>query len=81
MKNATDPLTLAMAPPPAETPAQRIERENKEHKAREISWRIDEEIRAERVASKKRKKPVKVLVIGQSESGASSTIVQRNHQE
>lgn len=66
-----DPLTLAAAPPPDETPAQRIAREKAELEARRVSDEIDEQIKAERLAVKRRKRPVKVLLLGQSESGTS----------
>ena len=64
-----DPLSAAIAPPPNESPEQRAERERREADERKISDAIDEQIRVERAALKKRKKPVKVLLLGQSESG------------
>lgn len=66
-----DPLTLAAAPPKDETPAQKIVREKSEMEARRISDAIDEQIKREKAAVKRRKRPVKVLLLGQSESGAS----------
>jgi guanine nucleotide-binding protein alpha-1 subunit len=66
-----DPLTLAAAPPKDETPAQRMVREKAEMEARRVSDEIDEQIRKEKQATKRRKRPVKVLLLGQSESGAS----------
>ncbi|GAW05553.1 guanine nucleotide-binding protein alpha-4 subunit [Lentinula edodes] len=63
-----DPLTLAIAPPPNETPTQRDQRLAEEKKAKEISDSIDEEINVQRLAEKK-ENPVKVLLLGQSESG------------
>jgi hypothetical protein len=44
-----DPLTRAMAPPPDETPEQRISRERNELAARQVSDKIDEQIRNEKV--------------------------------
>ena len=67
--SADDPLTLALAPPPNESPAERAERERREAEERRVSEEIDEMIKAERAALRKRKKPVKVLLLGQSESG------------
>jgi hypothetical protein len=67
-----DPLTIALAPPPNETPAQREAREKAELQARRVSDDIDEQIRGERAALKKKKRPVKVLLLGQSESGKSA---------
>jgi guanine nucleotide-binding protein subunit alpha len=69
-----DPLTLAAAPPPDETPAQRFVREKAEAEARKISDEIDEQIKRDKLASKRRKRSVKVLLLGQSESGKSATL-------
>nr|GAT45923.1 predicted protein [Mycena chlorophos] len=68
-----DPLTLAMAPPPNETPAQREARERAEREASRISDEIDAQLRRERETEKK-KKPVKLLLLGQSESGKTATL-------
>ncbi|KAJ4500311.1 guanine nucleotide binding protein, alpha subunit [Lentinula lateritia] len=76
-----DPLTLAIAPPPNETPTQRDQRLAEEKKAKEISDSIDEEINVQRLAEKK-ENPVKVLLLGmlsdviscQSESGKTTTL-------
>ncbi|KAH8092195.1 G-protein alpha subunit [Cristinia sonorae] len=62
-----DPLTLALSPPPNETPEERENRLRDEAEARKISEDIDEEIKAQRLALKK-KPHVKVLLLGQSES-------------
>ncbi|KIP06671.1 hypothetical protein PHLGIDRAFT_106742 [Phlebiopsis gigantea 11061_1 CR5-6] len=69
-----DPLTQALAPPPDETDEQRAERLQKEERARRVSDEIDEQIRQERAALKKQKRPIKVLLLGQSESGKSTTL-------
>ncbi|CCM04111.1 uncharacterized protein FIBRA_06271 [Fibroporia radiculosa] len=68
-----DPLTLAIAPPPNETPEEKEARLKAEAEARSVSEKIDEQLKAERAALKK-KKPVKVLLLGQSESGKSTTL-------
>jgi guanine nucleotide-binding protein alpha-1 subunit len=60
-----DPLTLAIAPPPDETPEQRQIREAAEAEAKRISDEIDEQIRKEKELDKKKKKPVKLLLLGQ----------------
>ena len=65
-----DPLTRALAPPPNETPEDRAIRVKKEIEAQRVSDQIDETLKQERNALKKRK-VVKVLLLGQSESGAS----------
>lgn len=67
-----DPLTILMAPPPDETPEQKIARERQELEARRVSDKIDEGLKAERAAKKKEKYIVKVLLLGQSESGKLS---------
>ena len=66
-----DPLYLAIAPPPKETPDAKEARLRAEARARKISEEIDESLKAERAALKK-KPPVKVLLLGQSESGTYS---------
>lgn len=69
-----DPISLALAPPPNESLAQRKLREAEEEQARRISLKIDEQIKVERAALKKNKDCVKVLVLGQSESGTCPPI-------
>ena len=65
-----DPLALAIAPPPNETAEQRDARLNAEAEARRISEKIDEQLRTEKATQrKKRSQTVKVLLLGQSESG------------
>lgn len=64
-----DPLTLAIAPPTDETPEMRTHRLQDEQRAKEISDEIDNQLSLERNALKKRQKMVKVLLLGQSESG------------
>jgi guanine nucleotide-binding protein alpha-1 subunit len=66
-----DPLTVALTPPRDESPAQREARERAELQARKVNDEIEEQIRLERTALKKKKRPVKVLLLGQSESGKS----------
>lgn len=64
-----DPLALVMAPPPNETPDERALRVQREEDARRISEQIDEQLRREK-QEQRRKKIVKLLLLGQSESGA-----------
>ncbi|GJJ13078.1 hypothetical protein Clacol_007328 [Clathrus columnatus] len=68
-----DPLTRALQPSSSETSSEREERLRTEREAKRISDEIDEELRRERVALKK-KKPVRLLLLGQSESGKSTTL-------
>ena len=65
-----DPLSRVLAPPPNETPEEKETRLRLEAEARQISDKIDEQLKAERAALKKNR-PVKVLLLGQSESGES----------
>ncbi|TBU38222.1 G-alpha-domain-containing protein [Dichomitus squalens] len=69
-----DPLAAAIEPPENETPAERWAREQAEAEARRISEQIDDQIKAEKLAMRKRKPPIKVLLLGQSESGKSTTV-------
>ena len=75
--DSPDPLAILLAPPPNESPASRIERLRAEAEARRASEQIDEELRRERSEQRKwekEKRTVKVLLLGQSESGKSTTI-------
>ncbi|KAG5646840.1 hypothetical protein DXG03_002217 [Asterophora parasitica] len=68
-----DPLTKAMAPPPNETEVEREERLAAERAAQIRSDAIDEELNRQRINEKKTK-CVRVLLLGQSESGKSTTL-------
>lgn len=71
-----DPFAELTAPPPGETPSQKAIREKKEAEAKRISERIDDEIKAQRAVMKKQKDVVKVLLLGQSESGEFTPTIQ-----
>ncbi|KAG5352786.1 hypothetical protein C0989_000448 [Termitomyces sp. Mn162] len=64
-----DPFAIFITPPENETPAEKSARERRETEEKRISDRIDEEIKAEKAAMKKQRAVVKVLLLGQSESG------------
>lgn len=67
-----DHFARVTAPPADETPEQRQIREHKEEKERRISQEIDEALKAEREEIRtKRGSRLKVLLLGQSESGTS----------
>jgi hypothetical protein len=66
--SADDPFDAVLRPPPNETAQQRAVRIAKEEEATRISQAIDENIRLERQRNKK-KRIVRVLLLGQSESG------------
>ncbi|GJE98811.1 G-alpha-domain-containing protein [Phanerochaete sordida] len=73
MHESDDPLTRALAPPPDETPEAKEVRLRAEDEARRVSEQIDEALNKERAALKK-KKVMKMLLLGQSESGKSTTL-------
>lgn len=70
-----DPLTLASQPRKDETENERIQREREEAHARKVSLDIDEQIKQDRAALRKRQNSVKVLMLGQSESGTLSVLL------
>ncbi|KAF9467708.1 heterotrimeric G protein alpha subunit [Collybia nuda] len=70
----SDPFIELMRPPPDETPAQTTARQKRELDAQRVSDKIDEEIKQERLLAKKEKNIIKVLLLGQSESGKSTTL-------
>ncbi|OBZ78476.1 Guanine nucleotide-binding protein alpha-4 subunit [Grifola frondosa] len=69
-----DPLTRAIAPPPNESPEDRAARLYAEAEAQRISDEIDEFLKNDRAAWKKHKGLFKLLLLGQSESGKSTTL-------
>ena len=68
-----DPLSAFTKPPRNETPAQRAQRLAKEEEARKINDAIDENLKAEKIALKKQRYIVRVLLLGQSGSGVYSS--------
>lgn len=68
-----DPLSQAMAPPPNEAPEERERRLAAEAEAQRRSDAIDEELERQRLQEKK-EKPIRILLLGQSESGKSTTL-------
>ncbi|KIJ51433.1 hypothetical protein M422DRAFT_158478 [Sphaerobolus stellatus SS14] len=72
--SVNDPLAFAIRPPPYESSSEREIRLTKEAEARRVSERIDEEIRIDRERIKKSKASgeVKLLLLGQAESGKST---------
>ncbi|EDR05340.1 heterotrimeric G protein alpha subunit B [Laccaria bicolor S238N-H82] len=69
-----DPLAIFMRPPPNETPTERGAREEREAHARQISDQIDEQLKKDKAALKRQNGFVRLLLLGQSESGKSTTI-------
>jgi guanine nucleotide-binding protein subunit alpha len=70
-----DPLSLAMQPPPDETAEQRQVREAAEAEAKRVSDEIDEQIKKEREIERRKRKPVKLLLLGGYFSGPSPLLV------
>ncbi|KAJ6601209.1 guanine nucleotide binding protein, alpha subunit [Mycena vulgaris] len=70
----SDPIANAIAPPQNESPEDREVRIQKERAAKQVSDAIDAELSREQAHEKKRPKPVKILLLGQSESGKSTTL-------
>jgi hypothetical protein len=68
-----DPFDELLRPSPDETPEQRAMRLAREEQARQVSAAIDATIKAERNARRK-KRIVRLLLLGQSESGGYFTI-------
>lgn len=73
-RTISDPLSAALIPPTNESPIERDLRLKAEIDAKKISDNIDEMIRQERNEQKKSKAEVNVLLLGQSESGKSTTL-------
>ncbi|KAG9313912.1 guanine nucleotide binding protein, alpha subunit [Chiua virens] len=71
----SDPFWAALQPPPNESPADRDRRLNEELEAKRVSDGIDEMLREER-RERRTKQEIKILLLGQSESGKSTTLKQ-----
>ena len=72
--DSDDPFAHALAPPPNETTAERAARERAEARAKARSDAIDSRLKEESLARKKTGTPIRVLLLGQSESGKSTTL-------
>lgn len=72
-RTSADPFDAVLQPPPGETPADRDRRLLAELEAKRVSDSIDEMLKAEK--KERRSRPdVKILLLGQSESGKSTTL-------
>jgi guanine nucleotide-binding protein subunit alpha len=71
-KSAPDPFSVFIDPPPNESPAEKVAREAREAEEKRVSDEIDEGIRKERV--KRKRDVIRVLLVGQAESGKSTTL-------
>ena len=72
-----DPLAIFTRPPPNETPTEREAREEREARARQISDQIDEQLKKDKAILKRRNGLVRVLLLGQSESGELICLTRR----
>ena len=72
-RSLSDPLAEALRPPDNESADERQRRIRAEEEARRVSDSIDDMIRAEK-KEKRMKQEVRVLLLGQSESGKSTTL-------
>ncbi|KAJ7269396.1 guanine nucleotide binding protein, alpha subunit [Mycena haematopus] len=75
-RSLSDPLAVALLPPPNETLDERESRLKAATDAKSVSDGIDEMIRHERNHRKKSRAEVQVLLLGQSESGKSTCLKQ-----
>lgn len=66
-----DPFSQYTKPPPHETDDEKSTRLRREAEEKRVNDEIDEYIKAEKAALKKRKTEIKLLLLGQSESGMS----------
>ena len=57
-----------------ESPQERSQREQEEARAKVVSDTIDEQIKQDKVAFRRYQKAIKVLLLGQSESGQSTSV-------
>lgn len=72
-RSISDPLSVALQPPPNESQAEREGRLRQENDAKKRSDNIDKMLRDTDRRNRK-KKTIKVLLLGQSESGKSTTL-------
>ncbi|KAL1940922.1 hypothetical protein VTO73DRAFT_7558 [Trametes versicolor] len=69
-----DPLARALQPPFDESLEERAVRIRQQEEAARVSKEIDEEIAVARKAYERRKRAIKILLLGQAESGKSTTL-------
>lgn len=74
ISTSDDPLAHVLRPPPDESPDARTQRIAQEEDAAKRSRAIDEQLVNDRKAFEERKRAVKVLLLGQSESGKTTTL-------
>ncbi|KAH9856561.1 G-protein alpha subunit [Lenzites betulinus] len=67
-----DPFSAFLRPPASETDHERVTRLQREADAKRISDSIDEEIKADRERMRKSRQDIRLLLLGQAESGKST---------
>ncbi|KAI9057233.1 G-protein alpha subunit [Trametes sanguinea] len=67
-----DPFSALLRPPANETEHERIARLQREADAKRVSDSIDEELKADRERMRKSKQDIRLLLLGQAESGKST---------
>lgn len=72
-RSLSDPISAALLPPPNESAVDRERRLQAEEQAKKVSDDIDEMLKAER-NERRKGKAIKVLLLGQSEGGKSTTL-------
>lgn len=72
MPEDSDPFAEFVRPPLNETPSEREARKIREAEEKHVSDAIDEQIRQEKQILQKQKALIKILLLGQSESGEYS---------
>ncbi len=73
-RSLSDPFNRVLLPPVNESPAARENRLRQEQAAKQHSDDIDEQIKREHAARRRQKQQIKILLLGQSESGKSTTL-------
>ncbi|EAU91545.2 guanine nucleotide-binding protein alpha-4 subunit [Coprinopsis cinerea okayama7 len=73
-RHEEDPFAKILAPPTDETIEEREKRLAAEAEAQKRSDAIDEEINRQRMAERREPKHIRILLLGQSESGKSTTL-------
>lgn len=69
MPDDSDPFAQFLRPPINETSSERTARKFREAEEKRVSDAIDEQIKQERRILQKQKEVIKILLLGQSESG------------
>ena len=64
MSHDDDPLAKALQPPPDESPTERARREHQQREATRVSLEIDEGIQEAKKLYDRRKRAVKILLLG-----------------